>query len=359
MTKKRRPASEDGEGASPKNPKTASELGKLLRDDPDLRESGIRAREDFTEVKVIPTGIDTLDGVIANGRKNKAGVPRGRFIVFSGKEGSGKTTAALATSASFQRRGGIVLYIDAERKLDFDWAARNGVNVDDLIMSYPKTIEASFEVSEKAALKTDPSIPLLIVYDSLNAGVTKEERESAYGAKLYAPQQRVLSQALGRMCDHIESSGTTFLMISQLRAKMDASVTIAGGNAVRFYSVLIVTFDNVTKIPAGGKSMAQLRKESPDKRIDVPIVATECTIRPIKNQIGGPFAESKMRVDFNTGIDRVWATHFRAQQLNVIEQAGSWFSFGGRKWQGVDGFRKLIERRPKLLAKIRKAIRRG
>lgn len=357
MTKKRRPEEEDGEG---RNPKTASELGKLLRDDPDLRESGVRAREDFTDVRVISTGIDTLDGVIANGRKRKAGIPRARFVVFSGKEGSGKTTAALATAASVQRKGGIVLYVDAERKLDFDWAVRNGVNVDDLIMSYPKTLEAAFEVIEKAALNTDPSVPLLIVFDSLNAGTTREEREAPYGAKLYAPQQRVLSQALGRLCDHIESSGATLLMISQLRAKMDASVTIAGGNAVRFYSVLIVTFDNVTKVPAGGKSMAELRKEAGrDKRVDVPIVATECTIRPIKNQIGGPFAESKMRVDFKTGIDRVWATHYRAQQVGVIEKAGSWFSFGGRKWQGVEGFRALIERRPKLLARIRKALRQG
>ena len=344
----------------PKAPTTAAGLAKLLREAPECAGAGLRNRDDCTEVAVIPTGIATLDGIIANGRKGKGGVPLARFVVYSGELSAGKTTAALVTASAFQRAGGIVLYIDTERKLDWDWAKRCGVDIDSVIPSYPKTLEDAFEVSEKATREKDPKVPLLIVLDSLNAGTTKEERDAPYGARLYAPQQRVLSQAMARMCDYVEASNTTFLMISQLRSKMDASVTIAGGNSVRFYSILIVTFDGVTKVAEGGKSVSQLYREAKQagKRISVNVVGTESRISTIKNQVGGPFAESRIRINFRDGVDFNWCLHHEGVERGVIEQSGSWFGWGGRKWQGEAAFGRYVAKRPKFLARLRKAIAR-
>lgn len=330
----------------------AAELAKVLKADRKLAEAHIRCYGEFEDIRTISTGISTLDGVCGGG------VPRSRFAVFSGKEGGGKTSAALCTAASFQRKGGIVLYADPERKLDYGWAAHNGVNLEQLIVTRPSTIEKGFETAEKAIRVCDPEVPFLYVLDSVNASITKKQREAEYGAEFYAPQPRAFSEALPKIVEHLENSGATFLMISQLRAKMDATTTIAGGNAVRFYSVLIVTFTPGGKLTRSGKKVWDARKEGIEPG-SLLVTGQECRIQTIKNQISPPFQESMIRIDFRSGIDRPWCVLHRAEELGLIKAAGSWQKFKEVKWQGPRGFERILKKRPKLLNAMRKAIRRA
>jgi recombination protein RecA len=333
--------------------RSATELASLLKADKKL--AGSNLIDDFDSVRTIRTGIDTLDGICGRG------VPRSRSFVYSGEEGSGKTTAALCTAASFQRRGGIVMFIDAERKLDLDWARRNGVDTDAMIIAQPIHLERAFRLADAAARASDPTVPFLIVLDSANAAPTKAQKEADYEDDLMAPQARVFSKSFPKFVDVIESSGASFLLISQIRSKMNLTTTIAGGNAVRFYSILIVTFRATGKITASGKKLWEIRKEFKGKapRDVAEVIGVDIGIQTIKNQIAPPFQESKMRIVFDRGIDRVWCTLQRAQETKVVKVKSSWSSFGGLKWQSQRSFERLMKKRPKLLSAIRKAIRKA
>lgn len=344
---------------APKGITTADDLVKALKQDPKLADGAGLRRANATDdaVQTIPTGIDTLDGVTGRG-----GVPRSRMIVFSGKEGGGKTTAALCAVAAFQKRGGLALYIDAERKLDFDWAAKNGVKVDDLIVSHPIHLERAFMTAEDAVKKTDPAVPLLIVLDSVNAGLTKDQMESGYEDQpAYGPQSRVFSAAIPKLIPHLERSGATFLLISQIREKMNAGTTIAGGNAVRFYSVLIVVFEQFGKVTASGKKMSELRKLYAGRVIpdsEGSIIGADFSIKTVKNQLAPPFRDSVMRISFVRGVDRVWCTLRRAEEMALVERSGAWYSFGAERiGQGADGCCVALRKNKELLAAIRKAVR--
>jgi hypothetical protein len=142
---------------------------------------------------------------------------------------------------------------------------------------------------------------------------------------------------------------------------MNLTTTIAGGNAVRFYSILIVTFRATGKITASGKKLWEIRKEFKGKapRDVAEVIGVDIGIQTIKNQIAPPFQESKMRIVFDRGIDRVWCTLQRAQETKVVKVKSSWSSFGGLKWQSQRSFERLMKKRPKLLSAIRKAIRKA
>ena len=87
-------------------------------------------------IDVIPTGCLTLDLALGIG-----GVPRGRIIEIYGPESSGKTTVALHVIAETQKMGGIAAFIDAEHALDPVYAAKLGVDLENLYVSQPDTGE--------------------------------------------------------------------------------------------------------------------------------------------------------------------------------------------------------------------------
>jgi len=338
---------------------TADDLVEALKHNPKLFDGAGLRRANATDdaVQTIPTGIDTLDGVTGRG-----GLPRSRMIVFSGKEGGGKTTAALAAVAAYQKRGGIALYIDAERKLDLDWAAKNGVKVDDLIVSHPIHLERAFMTTEDAVKTTAPSVPLLIVLDSVNAGLTKDQMDSSYEDQpAYGPQSRVFSAAIPKLIPYIERSGATFLLISQIREKMNAGTTIAGGNAVRFYSVLIVVFEQFGKVTASGKKMSELRKLYEGRVIpdsEGAIIGADFSIKTVKNQLAPPFRDSVMRIGFRRGVDRVWCTLRRAEEMGLVERSGAFYKYGtDTLGQGADNTVDNLRKNKDLLQALRKAVR--
>ncbi|MCC6208941.1 MAG: DNA recombination/repair protein RecA, partial [Gammaproteobacteria bacterium] len=88
------------------------------------------------DISVISTGSLGLDLALGIG-----GLPRGRVIEIYGPESSGKTTLTLQVIAEAQKAGGTAAFIDAEHALDPSYAAKIGVNVDDLLVSQPDTGE--------------------------------------------------------------------------------------------------------------------------------------------------------------------------------------------------------------------------
>jgi recombination protein RecA len=99
------------------------------------------SRDAVVPVSAISTGSISLDAALGVG-----GFPRGRVVEIFGPEATGKTTLALHVIAEAQRRGGQAAFIDAEHALDPVYAARIGVDVDNLLISQPDTGEQALEL---------------------------------------------------------------------------------------------------------------------------------------------------------------------------------------------------------------------
>ena len=153
------------------------------------------------KVAAIPTGSLSLDLALGIG-----GVPRGRITEIYGPESSGKTTICQHIIAEAQKMGGIAAFIDVEHALDPRYAARCGVNVDDLYISQPDTGEQALEIAE--ALIRSGAMDVVVV-DSVAALVPRAEIEGEMGDSHMGLQARLMSQALRKLVGAINSSNTS------------------------------------------------------------------------------------------------------------------------------------------------------
>src|SRR5262245_60595142 len=99
------------------------------------------------KIEAYPTGSLTLDIALGIG-----GIPKGRICEIYGPESSGKTTLALHLAAEVQRKGGTVVFIDAEHALDVQYAKKLGVDTSKLLVSQPDCGEQALEICETLIL---------------------------------------------------------------------------------------------------------------------------------------------------------------------------------------------------------------
>src|SRR5688500_4148335 len=140
-------------------------------------------------VESISTGAINLDAAIG-----VSGIPKGRITEIYGPESSGKTTLCLHVVANAQRTGGVAAYIDAEHALDTEYAAKLGVDVENLLISQPDTGEQALEICE--ILVRSGAVDVIVI-DSVAALVPKAEIEGDMGDSHVGLQARLMSQALG------------------------------------------------------------------------------------------------------------------------------------------------------------------
>ncbi len=182
-------------------------------------------------VEAIPTGSLMLDIALGIG-----GLPKGRVVEIYGPESSGKTTLTLQAIAECQKMGGTAAFIDAEHALDPIYAAKLGVNVDDLLLSQPDTGEQALEIADM--LVRSGSVDILVI-DSVAALTPKAEIEGEMGDQLPGLQARLMSQALRKLTGNIKRSNTLVIFINQLRMKIGVMMpgqspeTTTGGNALK------------------------------------------------------------------------------------------------------------------------------
>ena len=164
------------------------------------------------KVAAIPTGSISLDLALGIG-----GVPRGRITEIYGPEASGKTTICQHIIAEAQKMGGIAAFIDVEHTLDPVYAAKCGVNVDELYISQPDTGEQALEIAE--ALIRSGAVDVVVV-DSVAALVPRAEIEGEMGDSHMGLQARLMSQALRKLVGAIKTSNTALVFTNQLRQKI-------------------------------------------------------------------------------------------------------------------------------------------
>ncbi len=287
-------------------------------------------------IQAIPTGSLTLD--IATGI---GGFPKGRVIEIFGPESSGKTTLALNAIAQAQKMGGVAAFIDAEHALDVNYAARLGVNVEDLLVSQPDTGEQALEVTE--TLVRSGAVDIVVI-DSVAALVPKAEIEGDMGDSHMGLQARLMSQALRKLTAAISKSLTTVIFINQIRMKIGVMFgnpeTTTGGYALKFYSSMRLDIRKIDSLKEGQE-----------------IIGGRVRVKIVKNKVAPPFRQAEFDIYFNEGISRLGEIIDLGVDNGIIEKAGAWYSYSGNKiGQGRENVREYLKNNPDTVAEIEQRI---
>ena len=287
----------------------------------------------FGEVPVISTGSIALDMALGIG-----GLPAGRIVEIYGPESSGKTTLCLHVIANAQAKGGRCAIIDAEHAIDPSYAAKIGVNVDELLVSQPDCGEDALNIAD--TLVRSNSIDVLVI-DSVAALVPKAEIEGQMGDSHVGLQARLMSQALRKITGVASRSRTCVIFTNQIREKIGVMFgnpeTTTGGNALKFYASVRLDIRKIAvlKDPAGN------------------IYGNRARVKVVKNKMAPPFRVAEFDICYNEGISRIGSILDVATDLGLLEKRGSWFSFEGEQiGQGRDQTKAVIEGDPELQKKL-------
>lgn len=293
---------------------------------------------DVKEVEVVSSGSYSIDHALGRG-----GFPRGTIAEIYGKPSGGKTTLSLLAIAETQKAGGNAVFIDVEHSLDLEWAAKLGVNTEDLIVNQPASGEQALQIVEELALtdKID-----MIVVDSVAGLIPRSELEAELGQQNMAAQARLLSQALRRLVPVISKSRTILIFINQVRDGLNPygpKEVTPGGNALKFYSSLRLSVKKVSGSEIKGPEGEPIGHD------------VEATV--VKNKVAAPGKKAIFPLKFEVGIDRFVELVNLGLTFGIIEQAGPTYKFGDLTAKGKEKLMEALKTDEKLLAALTKAIR--
>ena len=289
------------------------------------------------DIEAVSTGSLGLDIALGIG-----GLPRGRIVEIYGPESSGKTTLTLQVVAEIQKLGGTAAFVDAEHALDPGYAAKVGVNVDDLLISQPDTGEQALEITDM--LVRSGAVDVVVV-DSVAALTPKAEIEGEMGDSHMGLQARLMSQALRKLTGNIKRSNCLVIFINQIRMKIGVMFgnpeTTTGGNALKFYASVRLDIRRIGSIKKGEE-----------------VIGSETRVKVVKNKVAPPFKMAEFEILYGTGISREGEIVDLGVKQNIIEKSGAWYSFEGERiGQGKENARDFLLEHKDIAATIEKRIR--
>jgi recombination protein RecA len=289
------------------------------------------------DIEAVSTGSLTLDVALGLG-----GLPKGRICEIYGPESSGKTTLTLHAIAEAQKAGGTAAFVDAEHALDPAYAAKLGVDVDNLLVSQPDTGEQALEITDMLVRSGGVDI---VVVDSVAALTPKAEIEGDMGDSHMGLQARLMSQALRKLTANIKRTNTLVIFINQIRMKIGVMFgspeTTTGGNALKFYSSVRMDIRRIGAIKKGDE-----------------VVGNQTRVKVVKNKVSPPFKQAEFEILYNQGVSRAGEIIDLGVQLNLIDKAGAWYSCDGdRIGQGKENVRAHLLENPELMARLEADIR--
>lgn len=284
-------------------------------------------------IQTTSTGSIALDYQLGVG-----GLPRGRIIEIYGPESSGKTTLTLHCIAELQKAGGTCAFIDAEHAMDPIYAKNIGVDIESLLISQPDCGEQALEIAESLARSGAVD---MIVIDSVAALTPEAEINGEMGDASMGLQARLLSKACRKLTSVISSTNCTLIFINQLREKIGVMFgspeTTTGGRALKFFSSVRLDIRKTETIKSGGESVSNMTK-----------------VKVVKNKVAPPFKECTFEIVFGKGIDSLGEILDMSADRDIVEKAGSWYSYNGAKiGQGRDRAKEFLKSNPEICEEIK------
>lgn len=288
-------------------------------------------------IQSIKTGAISLDLALGIG-----GVPRGRVVEIYGPESSGKSTLATHIVANCQKKGGVAAYIDAEHAMDPAYAAKIGVNLNDLMISQPDCGEDALNIAEMLARSNAVD---LIIIDSVAALVPKSELEGEIGDSHVGLQARLMSQALRKLTSTLSKSNTCCVFINQIREKVGVMFgnpeTTSGGRALKFYSSIRMDIRRIASIKG-------------PENVDI---GNRVKVKVVKNKMAPPFRIAEFDILFNEGISRTGSIIDLGVENGIIDKKGTWYSYGDKRLgQGKEATRTELKNNPELTDELERLI---
>jgi recombination protein RecA len=291
---------------------------------------------DVPKMDVISTGSLRVDAALGIG-----GLPRGRIVEIYGPESSGKTTLCLQVVAEAQKMGGTAAFIDAEHALDPQYAAKLGVNLEELLISQPDNGEQALEICEK--LVSSGSVDLVVI-DSVAALTPRAELEGDMGDSLPGLHARLMSQALRKLTAAIQRTNTLVIFINQIRMKIGVMFgspeTTTGGNALKFYASVRLDIRRTGSVKVGDE-----------------VVGSETKVKVVKNKVAPPFKIAEFNIIYGEGVSKAKEVVDSAVEMKLIEKGGSWFTYKGERFQGQANIERALKTRPDLMADLEGQVR--
>jgi recombination protein RecA len=289
------------------------------------------------DIEAVSTGSLGLDIALGVG-----GLPRGRVVEIYGPESSGKTTLTLQVIAEAQRMGGTAAFVDAEHALDPVYAAKLGVNVQELLVSQPDTGEQALEITDM--LVRSGAVDIVVV-DSVAALTPKAEIEGEMGDMHVGLQARLMSQALRKLTGNIKRSNTIVIFINQIRMKIGVMFgnpeTTTGGNALKFYASVRLDIRRIGALKNGED-----------------VIGNQTRVKVVKNKVAPPFREAEFEILYGAGISRNGEIIDIGVAQGFVEKSGSWFSYNGERiGQGKENARTFLDQHPDIAREIEGRIR--
>jgi recombination protein RecA len=293
--------------------------------------------KDVVPISVISTGSISFDAALGVG-----GVPRGRVIEIFGPESSGKTTITLQIIAEAQKAGGLAAFVDAEHALDPAYAAKLGVDIDNLLVSQPDYGEQALEIVE--ALVRSNAIDVLVV-DSVAALVPKAELDGEMGDSHMGLQARLMSQALRKLTGTVSKSRTCLIFINQIREKIGVMFgnpeTTTGGKALKFYSSVRIDIRRIGAVKDGDS-----------------VVGSRTKVKIVKNKVAAPFRDAEFDILYGEGISREGDVLDLAVLHNIVDKSGAWYSYQGERiGQGRENVRAFLKDNKDVFARVDAELR--
>lgn len=289
------------------------------------------------DIEAISTGSLSLDVALGIG-----GLPCGRIIEIYGPESSGKTTLTLQVIAEAQKKGKTCAFVDAEHALDPIYAAKLGVNVDDLLISQPDTGEQALEICDM--LVRSNAVDVIIV-DSVAALTPKAEIEGEMGDSHVGLQARLMSQALRKLTANIKNANCLCIFINQIRMKIGVMFgspeTTTGGNALKFYASVRLDIRRIGAIKEGDE-----------------VVGNETRVKVVKNKVAPPFKQAEFQIFYGAGISKEGELVDLGVKHKLIDKAGAWYSYNGEKiGQGKANVMKLFAENKVMAGEVEARLR--
>lgn len=238
-------------------------------------------------VDTVSSGSMVLDQILGGG------LAKGRLIEIYGAESSGKTSIALTALGNVQKNGGTAVFIDAENALDPKYAAKLGVNLDELAVAQPDSAEQALNLMQDL---TESGVVDCIVLDSIAALVPQAELDGDAGDHTIGLVARLLSKQLKKLIKPANQTNTTIIFINQTRdaigsfSPFGTPTTTTGGKAMKFYAsqrIEIKRGQQIKSDEAGSKD----------------VIGNEVKFKIVKNKIAPPFGTGVSVLTFNQGIN--------------------------------------------------------